>query len=166
MNKSFFNLRNHFCFSSCLIISICFSGCSGEASQPNSIDKISGSWFVHTAILDGSVQEDWHLSLFQFDVMGSSQIQINRIKKNDFGLKIWPTESSLTMVSNEGGQEFVFERNDGVKINFLARDGGTWEVNLHPPRNWSYNEDCTTDSLKCSEEGDWYFYFEDATLSD
>lgn len=166
MKGSFFHISNEFCISSCLMISLCLYGCIGEENEPNSLKKMSGSWFVHTAILDGSVQEDWYLSLFQFDVMSSSQIQINRIKKDDFGLEIWPAESSLTLVSNEGEQEFVFERNDGVKITFLAGDGGTWVANLHPTRNWSYNEDCTTDSLKCSEEGHWYFYFEDATLLD
>ncbi len=138
-------------------------GCNDPSKQQNVtlLDSISGQWYVESATLDGVLIDDWN-QMEMYIINKEDSIKAESVNQANNGNKIWPSNTKWFLTStNEttfGTPSGTFIRNDDIDISvFLIEE--ELHISIHPPREWSYDEDCPDDNyeLICREEGMWEF---------
>ena len=139
------------------LVSLLCSSCNqdDETPIPALLMELEGTWQFEYGYLDSNEFEDWSKASMIISILSDSSISVEVVNQPSNRLNIWPSESILTVKKPIEFELFV--RNDGIITNMFVKD--SLKISMHPPREWSYDEECPEDEnlLVCSEGGAWQF---------
>ncbi len=138
-------------------------GCNDPSKQQNVtlLDTISGQWYVENATLDGVLIDDWN-QMEMYIINEKDSIKAESVNQANNGKRIWSDNTKWLLTStNETTFETTsgtFVRNDNIPLLIFLSEKEL-SISFHPPRDWSYVEDCPNNNLGliCREEGKWEF---------
>lgn len=142
-----------------ILIILCFgSGCNSddETPIPTILKELEGTWQFELGALDLIEVESWSDASMMIDILSDSSIRVTCINQPSNRLNIWPSESILIL--KEPIKFGQFRRDDGIDVNMFLND--SLRINMHPPRKWSYDNECDppdTNGFQCSDEGQWLY---------
>ena len=144
-------------FFICLFF-LCFS-CNEEDQLEDPVLIITGNYRVELATLDSRIENGWENSTISIEKSTQDSLLMLADKQPENRLTILPEISKMKLLSTDGQDSFSFNRDDSIIVYFSVSDSSV-VLKLHPPREWSYSEDCKMeiDQLICSEGGSWVFY--------
>lgn len=124
--------------------------------QTSPLASFEGDWHMQIAILDFMEDEGWSQTEMMISVVNDSVLSIRSENQPPERINIWPEKSSLTLSKESGG--FVFRREDGIDVSLSLHN--KLKIFMHPPREWSYQEECIppdVSGFQCEDEGRWDF---------
>jgi len=146
------------------IFTLTLLGCSSnEEISPNPLSEFEGGWIVELATLDSKLEMGWNETAFQIFMVDDSTLEINCVNQPAKRESIWPSITRLKVDRNSTSStedgEIALIRNDEINIRISSTETNEFLVFFHPPRSWSYEEECPNDelSIACSLEGMWNF---------
>jgi len=130
-----------------------------DSPSPSIITELEGVWQIESGILDLQEVESWSETTMKISSISDSSVSIVCENQPLGRENIWPSQSTLELISGNVNQG-LFWRNDGIDVRISFRTSGSLLIDIHPPREWSYNEECIepdTNGFLCSSEGKWDF---------
>lgn len=134
-------------------------GCN-DPSKPQNVtllDTISGQWYVENATLDGVLIDDWN-QMEMYIIIEEDSIKAESVNQANNDKRIWPDNTKWFLTSTNETTSGTFVRNDNIPLLIFLSEKKL-SISFHPPRDWSYVEDCPNNNseLICREEGKWEF---------
>ncbi len=141
-----------------IVLSIFFFGCKDSITKEAIlVNSLVGQWKVESGSLDGISIEDWNSMLMTINTEKDS-LSVYCANQPIDGLQIWPKFSRWLYIPINETTNGDFVRNDSISLSVHLVENQL-HINFHPPREWSYKENCPKDisDLICSEQGQWNF---------
>ncbi|MEP4135985.1 MAG: hypothetical protein ABJL71_15240, partial [Cyclobacteriaceae bacterium] len=136
---------------SVIVLVFGIQGCKEDSRKNNEIEPLIGSWVVLYSTLDDSLQSEWNNMFLLIDDLGNKEVSIKAENRPSRETQIWLDYSEMNLILFQKDSitqklSFAFQRRDKLEVTFYESLPGSWDVRMHPHQEWSYDDECPSDS--------------------